>query len=229
MEGEKDMKKMRSRWMKGMGHTCGIIILLLSFSIEGQADITDIHDRGLHTYDSVNKREWLDLTETTNMSAVDALIEYNGYFHASSSDVLALFNTAGVRSAGFSYASLFTEAETTLSSYLGLTTDTGQDGNTNYRHTSSGVVSDNPLLAGHTTVHARLGEVSYGNRAPITYIDTWSELHGSNRYPRDTEGVWLYRSTESVPEPSFELLLGISLIGLVGAGTVRKIKQKKGR
>ncbi len=30
-----------------------------------------------------------------------------------------------------------------------------------------------------------------------------------------------------VPEPSLGLLLGISLIGLVGAGTVRKIKQNK--
>ncbi len=31
----------------------------------------------------------------------------------------------------------------------------------------------------------------------------------------------------SVPEPSLGLLLGISLIGLVGVGAVRKIKQKK--
>ncbi|GAX59366.1 hypothetical protein SCALIN_C03_0023 [Candidatus Scalindua japonica] len=31
----------------------------------------------------------------------------------------------------------------------------------------------------------------------------------------------------SVPEPSLELLLGLSLIGLVGVGAVRKIKQKK--
>ena len=31
----------------------------------------------------------------------------------------------------------------------------------------------------------------------------------------------------SVPEPSLELLLSISLIGLVGVGAVRKIKQKK--
>ncbi len=31
----------------------------------------------------------------------------------------------------------------------------------------------------------------------------------------------------SVPEPSLGLLLGISLVGLVGVGTVRKIKQKK--
>ncbi len=41
-------------------------------------------------------------------------------------------------------------------------------------------------------------------------------------------GVWLYQPTEAaVPEPSLGLLLGISLVGLVGVGAVRKIKQKK--
>ncbi len=37
----------------------------------------------------------------------------------------------------------------------------------------------------------------------------------------------LLSTPDSVPEPSLGLLLGISLIGLVGAGAVRKIKQKK--
>ncbi len=31
---------------------------------------------------------------------------------------------------------------------------------------------------------------------------------------------------QPVPEPSLGLLLGISLVGLVGAGAVRKIRQK---
>ncbi len=38
--------------------------------------------------------------------------------------------------------------------------------------------------------------------------------------------VGLNLQIELVPEPSLELLLGISLIGLVGAGAVRKIRQK---
>ncbi len=38
-----------------------------------------------------------------------------------------------------------------------------------------------------------------------------------------TIGVWLYQ----VPEPSLHHLLGIALVGIVGVGVVRKIKQKK--
>ncbi len=42
-------------------------------------------------------------------------------------------------------------------------------------------------------------------------------------------GVWLYanEASQAVPEPSLGLLLGISLIGLVGVGAIRKLKQKK--
>ncbi len=39
-------------------------------------------------------------------------------------------------------------------------------------------------------------------------------------------GCFLVR-TAAVPEPSIELLLGISLVGLVGVVTVRKVKKKK--
>ncbi len=51
--------------------------------------------------------------------------------------------------------------------------------------------------------------------------------------PKHKHSVWVesklrvYGESHSVPEPSLGLLLGISLAGLVGAGTVRKIKQKK--
>ncbi|GAX61497.1 DNA-directed RNA polymerase, sigma subunit (sigma70/sigma32) [Candidatus Scalindua japonica] len=39
-------------------------------------------------------------------------------------------------------------------------------------------------------------------------------------------GMNLYRQTASVPEPSLKLFLGFSLVGMIGVGTVRKIKQK---
>ncbi len=59
--------------------------------------------------------------------------------------------------------------------------------------------------------------------ADIIRTRAFEEGHDDNNL-----GVWLYRPTiASVPEPSIGLLLGISLIGLVGVGAVRKIKKRK--
>ncbi len=50
----------------------------------------------------------------------------------------------------------------------------------------------------------------------------WSYIRGDVTLTAMTS----YLPAASVPEPSLGLLLGISLIGLVGAGVVRRIKQK---
>ncbi len=42
----------------------------------------------------------------------------------------------------------------------------------------------------------------------------------------DIHGIAIDNPRFAVPEPSLGLLLGISLVGLVGAGAVRKIRQK---
>ncbi len=51
---------------------------------------------------------------------------------------------------------------------------------------------------------------------PISTVNNHDNFFG--------QGIWAYKS--SVPEPSLGLLLGISLIGLVGVGAVRRIRQK---
>ncbi len=49
--------------------------------------------------------------------------------------------------------------------------------------------------------------------------------HETSSLPNDE--AWVLWTTASVPEPNLGLLLGISLVGLVGTGAVRKIKQSK--
>ncbi len=60
------------------------------------------------------------------------------------------------------------------------------------------------------------------SRAYHTDMDVYAETANTR-----TPGYGLVTKFHTVPEPSLELLLGISLIGLIGASTVRKIKQRK--
>ncbi len=71
----------------------------------------------------------------------------------------------------------------------------------------------------------------WGTRSTMEkVISVWkSPKGGFIAFPPSQANMMWAKPTfiQAVPEPSVELLLGISLIGLVGVGAVRKIKQKK--
>ncbi len=64
----------------------------------------------------------------------------------------------------------------------------------------------------------------------FTLVGSFSEdWVGEDSEGKSVSGHWdsVTSGLAPVPEPSLELLLGISLVGLVGVGAVRKIKKKK--
>ncbi len=75
--------------------------------------------------------------------------------------------------------------------------------------------------------HSGFNPPNLGILLNTTFTDTSISLNTSHG---DAEGgAWaeFHITQASVPEPSLGLLIGTSLIGLVGVGAVRKIKQKK--
>ncbi len=83
-------------------------------------------------------------------------------------------------------------------------------------HTIIDITLNSTALA---SINAASGLWAMGGTASANYIFGYSHL-----------GFYtpqLVVNETAVPEPSLVILLGISLVGLVGAGTVRKIKRKK--
>ena len=158
---------------------------------------------GLLTFDNVNIREWLDLTETQGMSIQDVQAqlmpgeEYAGFAIASMSEVVELLTTAGVH-----IASISEENVDPAMNLVGLLGETG-DG-------SFGFVDAAGLAFAEDS-----GEF-------VTIGVRWSTINDPDLasgcgFPGagscgEQNSVWLFRP---VPEPS-TLLLCILALGVVG-------------
>ncbi len=185
-----------------------LFIATISFTTNVRAAI--ISDGGITTegwgtfFDPDTNRTWLDLSAVHGdpIGTMITTVEAAGWIYATSSDVAALLGN-------------------------------------NPRYTGPpfqldimGGVLD---FAGDQTVWGVMdisGSTFHGYAFSWNYQDFWTQLavgYYSDVQSGNEMGIWAYRegNVAAVPEPSLGLLLGITLIGLVGVGAVRKIKQNK--
>ncbi len=175
------------------------------------------------TRDTVTGLDWLDITYTTGRTYVDIAgkfevgEEFDGYSYATISQVIALVNdntdfTPDAAASGTGTTD--TSGGDVLSALVGLL------GPTFTNATSTRVFGLTALLGtGKSRIIGLINNYSSADRV-------WN---GTEIDQTDSPDQWTgsYLVKASVPEPSLAILLGVSLIGLVGVGAVRKIKQKK--
>ncbi len=149
-------------------------------------------------------------------------IDFSGWSWASSAEVAAMLNAYHV-DISFTHPDSFEESNSEWAP-LFLTdftpTETGTQ-NTNDFEMVNGITRDSPSGGDATRVEVRDWLV---DGTPEDRIRTEGEA--SQDVAAANRGVWIYAAT-SVPEPTLGLLLGISLVGLVGVGAVRRVKQRK--
>lgn len=183
---------------------------------------------GLITFDTDTGLEWLDVPESADYSYDDIVANelgsggvFEGFRHASREDVRTLFNNAGIDDINESRSYTYYDEILSLADLLGGTT-------------GDGGVTGGAALWGISETPA----TANSNWAPFLYWTENIDLLPSGFEPLGAQattagtlptfaaytneaGNWLVRPA-SVPEPTTVALLGLSIVGLLGLGFVRK-------
>ncbi len=168
---------------------------------------------GLITKDANTGLEWLDLTETTNLTYPEVLAEtvaggkFSNWSIASNTEVLELWSSANIPVIGFSFYAANYEPVSDLLDLLG---STYIDPLPDYR-LSWGRTSDSYSAGNHNATLLWATSI-YGTPEALASINT-----NPQEFPDDqataTWGTYLYRASP-VPEPSIPILIWLGLVGL---------------
>jgi hypothetical protein len=189
---------------------------------------------GLLTYDAINHREWLDVTETAGMSLEDVGAQIQpagllfGFSIATTDDVMSLVISAGYDRNDPNQGTQFSKANT-LIDLLGETLRV----DTTFNTSSSGIFgwddSANTLTWRVSEADAKVSELTdvvipfaisttgLANVGELSFVGTSKSFVGTDlEYPlelngEEYRGVWLYRNVV-VPEPTSFGLLTVALM-----------------
>jgi hypothetical protein len=174
---------------------------------------------GLLTYDDVNQREWLDLTETQLFQFPGDTLEeqyqfvvsgtssggmFNGFAVATSNEVLALAESAGIDTSTLD----FETNGFAINRLIDLLEETRDFGNSSPNRASSGLVS----FADSTLVSTDILFGPGGRTTGFAGLEV-TQFVGSD------SGVWLYRA---IPEPG-SAWLGLACTILVCCSRYRRL------
>lgn len=163
---------------------------------------------GLLTYDTLNQREWLNLTETqlfnfpgdTPLQQFAAVVEqtspagaFEGFQVATSADVYALAISAGIDTSTYSLSVNRIPSEL----FIELVGETRDFGSASLNRSSAGILAEPSNVA--EVVYAPQGLGSRPGPPGAGLV--------TNGYVETRVGVWLYRP---VPEPSSGMLVGLT-------------------
>lgn len=177
---------------------------------------------GLLTYDDVNHREWLDLSQTVGQSYADVVSklglgqQFEGFSTASSSDFLALVQSAGIDPNTTSFSTNYGPASAFMDLVSVTTTNSFDNTSASRGWLTGGIPTGN--------VYYTLGSTRFPATRAGAFIDPGSS-------PSPDIGTWLFRdaATPAVPEPSSIVLLMSGGCGIVGCIARRKRNAKKSR
>jgi hypothetical protein len=207
------MKMFRSINLKSL--SVAVSALALSTSVNAALVSKDWKDTGdnLITRDTVSGLEWLDMTETNDMSynfvslQLDVGGQFEGWRYASSEEVIILWGNFGINLAGSGLGS-------SVGLNTGIITATDFFGDTSAEYYSlntgsAGLVSNSPAAGEHIAMGAYYNQptnTSYYYQDSIIFGDDTHYLY---------YGSYLVQ-TSPVPVPTAAWLFGSGLIGLIG-------------
>ena len=181
---------------------------------------------GLLTYDDVNQREWLDLSQTLLTSQFpgadrEAKFQYvlgqtgsGGLFEsftaAKSADAIALAQSAGITTGTLNYA-INHDPTLALQQLLNITYRPGTENNNTV---SVGMLDERGNLSPPYRLAAIL-EVFFTNQAGFSIADPGQRLESNT-----PGGVMLFRAT--VPEPNAISIAAVALIMIMSSRRIRK-------